>query len=368
VVLKREQADLIGHDGERYDALLDGFEPGMRTARVTPLFERLRAGLGPLLDGIRGASQPPPPPFAGRSFPDAGQWAFTMRLLADIGFDLDAGRQDISTHPFSTMIALRDVRVTTRLYPHDPFAAVFSTIHEAGHGMYDQGLDPAFEDLPIASPASLGAHESQSRLWENIVGRSRPFWEHYTPVIRETLAPALDGTDLEAVVRHVNRVQPSLIRVDADEVTYNLHILIRFELELAVLRGELEVTELAEAWDDAYGRYLGVHAPDAADGVLQDTHWSEGLFGYFPTYTLGNLYAAMLWRTLAADLPDVDDQIRAGRFDGILGWLREHVHRHGYRWECEELMRRATGADLSEEPFLDYLWGKFGPLYGIDRP
>ena len=367
VVLKREQADLIGHDGERYDALLDGYEPGMRTARVAPLFERLRAGLEELLGAIRGVEQLPDPPFAGRSFPDADQWRFTMRVLEDMGFDLDAGRQDLSVHPFSTMIALRDVRVTTRLYPHDPFAGVFSTIHEAGHGLYDQGLDPDYEDLPIASPASLGAHESQSRLWENVVGRSRPFWEHYTPIMREMLTPALEGTDVDAVLRHVNRVQPSLIRVDADEVTYNMHILIRFELELAVLRGKLEVAELPEAWDDAYQRMLGVRAPDAADGVLQDTHWSEGAFGYFPTYTLGNLYAAMLWCKLSADLPDVEEQIRAGRLDGILEWLRTNVHRQGYVWECEALMRNASGRELTEQPFLDYLWAKFGPLYGVSR-
>ena len=200
-----------------------------------------------------------------------------------------------------------------------------------------------------------------------MVGRSRPFWEHYTPIMRATLTPALEGTDVDAILRHVNRVQPSLIRVDADEVTYNMHILIRFELELAVLRGKLEVAELPEAWGDAYERMLGVRAPDAADGVLQDTHWSEGAFGYFPTYTLGNLYAAMLWCKLSADLPDVEEQIRAGRLDGILEWLRTNVHRHGYVWECEELMRNASGRELTEQPFLDYLWAKFGPLYGVSR-
>jgi carboxypeptidase Taq len=366
VVLKREQADLIGHDGERYDALLDAFEPDMRTARLVPLFAELRRDLAELLAAIRAAPPPPDPPFTGR-FPAERQIAFTERVLADLGFDLEAGRQDISAHPFSTTIALRDVRVTTRVYEDDPFSAVFSTIHEAGHGMYDQGFDPRFEDLPLASAPSLGAHESQSRLWENIVGRSRPFWDHYTPLLRETLGPALGGMDAEAVHRHINRVQPSLIRVEADEVTYNLHILIRFELELRLLRGELDVADLPEAWDAAYDEHLGVRPPDASDGVLQDIHWSEGSIGYFPTYTLGNLYAAMLWRRLAADVPDVDAAIGEARFAPILDWLREHVHRPGHLLECEPLMQRVTGESLSHRPFMDYLWGKFGPLYGVSR-
>jgi carboxypeptidase Taq len=366
--LKREQADLLGHDGERYDALLEGFEPDMRTARLVPLFAELRCELGELLDAIRGAPQPPEPPYAGERFPADVQIPFTLRVLADLGYDLDAGRQDISAHPFSTTIALRDVRITTRVYEDDPFSAIFSTIHEAGHGMYDQGFDPRFEDLPLAEAPSLGAHESQSRLWENVVGRSLPFWRHYAPVLNDMLGPGLGDMDAEAVYREVNRVRPSLIRVESDEVTYNLHILIRFELELQLLRGELDVADLPEAWNAAYAAHLGIRPPDDADGVLQDTHWSEGAFGYFPTYSLGNLYSAMLWRRLRSDVPDVEEAIGAARFAPILDWLREHVHRPGHVLECEQLMERVTGETLSHRPFMDYLWGKFGPLYGIERP
>jgi carboxypeptidase Taq len=367
VRLKREQADLLGHDGERYDALLEAYEPGMRTERLVPLFEGLRSELRTLLDAIAGAPAQPSP-LNGVVYPEAPQIRLANRILADIGFDLDAGRLDQSAHPFSSMVGLRDVRVTTRLYPENPFPSVFSTIHEAGHGMYDQGFDPAFEDLPLSEAPSLGAHESQSRLWENIVGRSRPFWERYTPVARELLGSDLGGMDADAVYRYVNRVSPSLIRVDADEATYNLHILIRFELELALLREELEVADLPGAWNDAYERHLGVRPPHDGDGVMQDTHWSDGSFGYFPTYTLGNLYSAMLWNRLAADVPGVDDAIAAGRFAPILDWLREHVHRPGHLLECEDLMRHVTGAGLSHGPLIDYLWAKLGPLYGISRP
>jgi len=367
VDLKREQADLLGHDGERYDALLDIFEPGMRSERLRPLFASLNDELVALVDAIRGVPQLPPPPYAGRRFADQGQWDFTMRLLADIGFDLESGRQDLSVHPFSTDIGHHDVRVTTRIFPDDPFSSVYSTIHEAGHGMYSQGHDERYEDMPVAEAPSLGAHESQSRLWENIVGRSRPFWEHYAAVIPEYLGDTVDGATVDDLYRDVNRVEPSLIRVEADEVTYNLHIMIRFELELALMAGDLDVDELPAAWNDAYARRLGVRPANDVVGVLQDTHWSDGAFGYFPTYSLGNLYSAMLWRALSADIPDVDEQIAAGRFDGILGWLREHVHRAGSLEDCEPMMRRVTGLELSHEPLMDYLWGKYGALYGVAR-
>ncbi len=227
---------------------------------------------------------------------------------------------------------------------------------------------PTTRDLPLAEAPSLGAHESQSRLWENIVGRSRPFWQRYTPILGELVGSDLGGWEAEQVYRHVNRVAPSLIRVDSDEVTYNLHILIRFELELALLRGELEVAELPEAWNEAYRRQLGIQPPHDGDGVLQDVHWSEGSFGYFPTYTLGNLYSAMLWNRLRSDLPDVEDDIAAGRFTPILDWLREKVHKPGHLLECEPLMREVTGSGLTTGPFVDYLWAKMGPLYGISRP
>ncbi len=365
VTLKREEADLLGHDGERYDALLEHYEPGMRTAQVEPMFASLTAELSELLGQIQDAGPLPPPPFAGRTFPDEAQMRFSMRLLPELGYDMQAGRLDLSVHPFTNAISRGDVRITTRMYADDPFPSVMGTIHEAGHGLYEQGMDPAYEDLPVGSPPSLGLHESQSRLWENVVGRSRGFWQHYTPLICEVIGAPMAGTSPEDVYRHVNTVQASLIRVDADEVTYNLHVLIRFELELALMREELEVADLPGAWNDAYQRHLGIRPPHDGDGVLQDTHWSGGAFGYFPTYTLGTIYSAMLWERLRRDLPDVDGQIAAGEFAPLLGWLREHIHHPGSLYEGPELIERVTGGGLDHRPLMRYLWAKFGPLYGL---
>jgi carboxypeptidase Taq len=367
VGLKREQADLIGYEGERYDALLDDYEPGMRTAQVEPMFAGLTKELVELLGQILAAPARPAPPFAGRIFGDDDQMRFSQRLLPDLGFDVvNAGRLDRSAHPFSTAIALGDVRITTRMYEHDPFPCVLATIHEAGHGMYEQGMDPEYEDLPVSSPPSLGLHESQSRLWENIVGRSRGFWQHYTPIMAEYMGESLAGTSAEDAYRHVNHVEPSFIRVDADEVTYNLHVLIRFELELALMRDQLEVADLPGMWNDAYERRLGIRPAHDADGVLQDTHWSGGAFGYFPTYTLGTIYSAMLWDRITVDLPDIDSQVAAAEFGPLLGWLRAHVHHQGSLYDGAELIQRVTGSELDHRPLMRYLWGKFGPLYGLE--
>ncbi|HET7427895.1 MAG TPA: carboxypeptidase M32 [Gaiellales bacterium] len=368
IAAKREEADLVGSDGERYDALLDQFEPGMRVKRLEPMLAGLRDELGALLEAIVAAPQLPAAPFEGRLFPDAEQWDFTIRLLADLGYDMTAGRQDRSAHPFTQTIALGDVRVTTRIDERHPLSAVFSTIHEAGHGMYEQGFDPAFEDTPLAEAPSYGLHESQSRLWENIVGRSLPFWQHYAPVMQEVFGEAMAGATAEDIYRASNRVQPSLIRVEADEVTYNLHILIRFELELALMRDELEVSELPAAWNEAYERTLGLTPPNDALGVMQDIHWSGGSFGYFPTYTLGNLYSALLWDAYRASDAGAEEHIRRGEFHNLLGWLRENVHRHGAIDLGEDLIRRVTGSGLDHRPFMRYLWTKYAPLYGLQVP
>jgi carboxypeptidase Taq len=367
VELKREQADMLGHDGERYDALLDLYEPGMRTERVEGVFAELASDLGELIQAIADAPQLPEPPFAGATFPDPLQWDLTIRMLADIGFDFDAGRQDRSAHPFTTTIALHDIRLTTRIDEADPFSALSSTLHEAGHGLYDQGFDPDYEDTPIAQAPSLGLHESQSRLWENLVGRSLPFWRRYTPVMHEVFGEAMHGASAEDVYRQVNRVTPSLIRVEADEVTYNMHILVRFELELALLRGDLSAADLPGAWNEAYRRRLGVTPPHDGDGVLQDVHWSSGAFGYFPTYSIGNLYSAILWNRMTADIPDVEARIEAGEFAPVLDWLRERIHRPGYLHEGEDLVRQVTGSGLDHRPFMAYLWAKYGDLYGVRR-
>ena len=367
VAAKREHADLIGFEEERYDALLDLYEPGMRVSRLEPLLLDLRDELGELLSAIVAAGPSQPSPFEGHTFPDQAQWDVVNRILADTGFDLTAGRLDRSAHPFTTTIALGDVRVTTRIYEHDPLGAIYSTIHEAGHGLYEQGFDPANEDTPVADAPSLGLHESQSRLWENIVGRSRPFWQHYAPVLREAFPEQLADVDGERLFRAANHVAPSLIRVDSDEVTYNMHVLIRFELELALMRDQLEVAELPEAWNDAYERSLGVRPPNDVLGVMQDIHWSHGAFGYFPTYTLGNLYAGLLWNAYRVAAPDAEQQIRTADFAPLLGWLRENVHRPGSIELGEALIRRVTGSGLDHAPFMRYLWEKYGSIYGIAR-
>ena len=367
VGLKREQADLLGHEGERYDALLDLYEPGMRTDRVERVFSALASDLDELIGAIAAAPPAPDPPFAGAVFADALQWDLTLRMLADIGFDFDAGRQDRSAHPFTTTIALHDIRLTTRIDETDPFSGLSSTLHEAGHGLYDQGFDPEYEDTPIAQAPSLGLHESQSRLWENLVGRSMPFWRRYAPVMHDVFGATMAGATPEDIHRQVNRVTPSLIRVEADEVTYNMHILVRFELEVALLRDELSAADLPAAWNDAYRRRLGVVPANDGEGVLQDVHWSSGAFGYFPTYTIGNLYSALLWNALKADIPDIHARIEAGDFAPLLGWLRDRIHRPGYIHEGEDLIRSVTGSGLTHEPFVAYLWEKYGDLYGVSR-
>jgi carboxypeptidase Taq len=363
--LKREEAELVGYESDAYDALLDEFEPGMTAARLEPLLGELRDETHRLLGEIAAAEPLAPAPFEGRVFPADAQWAFTIEVLRDLGFDLDAGRQDVSAHPFSSSAALRDVRLTTRIDELDPFSGLFATIHECGHGLYEQGFDPAYEDTPIAEAPSHGIHESQSRLWENIVGRSRAFWERYTPLMREAFPEAMAGTDVDDVYRHVNRVAPSLIRVEADEVTYNLHIAVRFRMELAMMRGELSAADLPAAWNDAYQELLGIRPDTDADGVMQDIHWSSGSIGYFPSYSLGNLYSAVLWEALEADHPDVEQRIAAGDLGVVLGWMRDHVHRRGYLEESEDTVRRATGHGLEVQPLIRYLRARRGPLYGL---
>ena len=281
-------------------------------------------------------------------------------MAAAIGFDFDRGRLDTAAHPFCSGIAPGDCRITTRFNPGDFTDGFFSILHEVGHGLYEQGLDPDHQGTPMGESVSLGVHESQSRLWENAIGRSRPFWEHWLPQARRIFRGPLVDVPLDAFLAAINRVEPSLIRVEADEVTYNLHILIRFELERALIGGGLAVGDLPAAWAEKYRDYLGVVPPDDASGCLQDIHWAAGLFGYFPTYTLGNLYAAKLYRKADADLGGLDPSIARGDFSGLLGWLRERVHRQGQRLRAGDLIREATGAGLDTEPLVESLRRKYG--------
>lgn len=365
--LTRQKAEALEPaTGLPYDAMLDEHEPEMTTSALRPVLAELREGLVPLVERIVGTQKRPDTHFLSEQrYPDAAQWDFTMRLLKDLGFDFANGRQDRSAHPFTQSCAERDVRLTTQIHENNLLSALFSTIHECGHGLYEQGFDPKFYRTYVAMAPSMGIHESQSRLWENIVGRSRPFWQHYLPELKKVFPEQLEKVDLDAFHRAVNLVEPSLIRTESDEVTYNLHILVRFELELAMFAGDLEVSALPEAWNQRMEEYLGVRPPTDAKGCMQDIHWAFGAFGYFPTYSIGNLYSAQLMDAYQKAHPGIWDDVAAGQFEPLLTWLREKIHRRGHTASADEIVRDATGQSLSVKPFLAYLEKKFGALYGI---
>ena len=300
-----------------------------------------------------------------RSFPVEVQERFGREAAAAIGFDFARGRLDVTAHPFCATLGPHDCRITTRYDPQFFNSAFFGILHEAGHGIYEQGLPAEHYGLPLGEAISLGIHESQSRLWENLVGRSRAFWTFFYPLAQQRFPAALGNTACDEFYFAINDVRPSLVRVEADEVTYNLHILIRFELERALLDGDLQPSELPGAWNEKYRQYLGIAPPDDRTGVLQDVHWSAGLVGYFPTYALGNLYAAQFFAQAKADLGDLEDMLGRGEFRPLLDWLREKIHRHGQRWSAAELVQRVTGRPLTAKPLVEQLRAKMAPLYGL---
>jgi carboxypeptidase Taq len=300
-----------------------------------------------------------------QEYDEASQEAFGLEVAQAFGYDLSRGRLDRAPHPFATGFSRDDVRITTRYNRRFFSIAVFAIFHESGHAMYQQGIAPALERTSLAGGASLGVHESQSRMWENMVGRSRPFWQHFFPRLRGIFAGPLAGVDVDAFYRAVNKVEPSLIRTEADEVTYNLHVILRFELEKVLLDGTLKVDDAPEAWNAKMKEYLGVTPPNDADGVMQDIHWASGSIGYFPTYTLGNVMAAQLLAAAQRAHPRLSEEFARGEFGTLLAWLREHVHRHGRKFFPQDLLQQATGSRLSPEPYLRYLWQKFGEIYGI---
>lgn len=363
--LRRQQADAIGHSGQRYDALLDNFEPGMTVARLTPVLSALKKKLTALVETLTNARKPRRELFKGYTFDVDRQWRLSVRILEDMGFDFGAGRQDKSIHPFTGGTHPLDVRLTTRLDEADPLSALFSTIHEGGHGLYEQGFSPEHHRTPLAAAPSMGLHESQSRLWENIVGRSRPFWQHYYPLLAKEFPQPFSRVSLDEFHAAVNEVTPSLIRVDADEVTYNLHIVLRYELELSLLDGALPVSELPAEWNRRMKEILGVSPANDLEGVLQDIHWAWGEFGYFPTYALGNLYSASLFAALKREVPQVEASMSQGQLSPILDWLRQRIHRQGFRWDAEKLLEKVTGRGLTDEDFLQYLKTKYAPLYNL---
>jgi carboxypeptidase Taq len=355
VTLRREYAACFPEAAHPYDVLLDDFEPQMTLAEVRPLFDRLVSALQPLVEA--GAQADVPEGLRGR-LPHDAQRSLLEVVLHDLGFDDATWRLDDTPHPFAQSPGFGDVRITTRYRDDDLGYSFYSGLHEFGHGLYEANFSPTLRRTPLYQCASLGIHESQSRLWENVIGRGRPFSTWLMPRLAEQLPDTYGSMDAATFYRGLNGVRRTLIRTEADETTYNLHIAVRLELELALIEERLEVDDLPGAWGEAMGRLLGVEVPSDRDGVLQDVHWSSGLFGYFPTYTLGNLIAAQLWEQLRADLPDVDTQIETGSFGAIREWLREHVHQHGRKYTQRELLRRATRQELDERPFVKYLTAK----------
>jgi carboxypeptidase Taq len=365
VHLKRQEAAAIGYREVPYDALLDEYEPGATTAEIRDLFAQLREELVPLVGAILATGRRAPHLIVERDYPVERQQTLGHQAAAAIGFDFDAGRLDVTTHPFCSGVGPGDCRITTRYNPRRFNDAFFGILHEAGHGIYDQGLDPEHYGTPMGCATSLGIHESQSRLWENQLGRSASFWEHFFPVTQQLFPEALGDVSLDDFVFAINDVQPSYIRVEADEATYNMHIILRFELEQALVRGDLKPADVPASWDEKFTRSFSLKPPTNALGCLQDIHWSMGGLGYFPTYTLGNLYAAQFMEQARQDLGDVDSDFRAGQFGRLKGWLNEKVHRQGQRYRAAELCRRVTGKALSHRPLLTYLRNKYGRLYGI---
>jgi len=362
--LKRQQADAFGYDECRYDALLDDYEPDERTANVGRVLAELRERLVPLVAAIAQSERRPNSALLQQEFPIERQQRFGRRLSAAIGFDYSRGRLDETAHPFCTGLGPNDCRITTRYDARSFGSALFGTLHESGHGIYDQGTPTEHYGLPLGETISLGIHESQSRLWENLIGRSRPFWQCFYGEVQEAFPEALAQTPFEEFFFAINEVRPSLIRVEADEATYNLHILVRFELEQALLDDDLPVADLPGAWREKYAHYLGIEPPSDTDGVLQDVHWSAGMVGYFPTYALGNLYAAQFFAQADADLGGLEPMLARGEFHPLREWLRENIHRHGQRYSAAELVERVTGKPLSSAALIEHLRAKLGPLYG----
>jgi carboxypeptidase Taq len=362
--LKHRQAEAYGYDTEPYDALIDDYEPYATVKTISEVFAKLREELVPLVEAIVDSGKRPDMSIIENDYPTDLQRKFGQEASAAIGFDYSNGRLDVTTHPFCSGIAPGDCRITTRYNPKHLGQAFFGTLHESGHGIYEQGLPAEQYGTPLAESVSLGIHESQSRMWENLVGRGKPFWEHFYPKAQATF-PALKGVAFDDFYFAVNNVEPSFIRVEADEVTYNLHILLRFEVERDLFRGKIKAEELPKVWNEKFVEYFGLTPENDAIGCMQDIHWSAGLFGYFATYALGNLYASQFFAKAKEELPNLEKEFAKGEFSNLKDWLRKNIHSHGKRYRAGELVQRITGKPLDHRPMMAYLKSKFGELYGI---
>ena len=363
--LSREYANFFPGYEHIADPLIDGPDPGMKASDIRRVFSELRGQLVPIVKTITEQKEADDSPLR-KKYPEDQQLAFGKAVVMDFGYDFERGRQDKTHHPFCTTFSIGDVRITTRVKEKYLADALFSTLHEAGHGMYEQGVNPALEATPLAGGTSSGVHESQSRTWENIVGRSRGFWEHYYPKLKKQFSRQLKGVDLDKFYRAINKVERSLIRTDADEVTYNLHVMLRFDLELQMLEGKLEIKDLPEAWHARYQNDLGIHAPSDVDGVLQDVHWYGGLIGgAFQGYTLGNIISALFYEAALKAHPQIPAEIGKGQFGNLHKWLKENLYQHGSKFTPNELIERITGGPLRIEPYIKYLKTKYGELYKL---
>ncbi len=362
--LTREKAEYIGYRDNPYDALLDEYEPFATTDTVRKIFGRIKPDLKKLIHGIVSSKQVDES-FLLKEYSVDKQEAFGREVLKDLGFDFNRGRLDVSAHPFTTSPGSDDIRITTRYQKNFFKTGIFGIIHECGHALYEQGFDGSIKTSVLGQGTSLGIHESQSRTWENMIGRSMPFWKYYFPRLREIFPDQLKDVSLSGFYKGINRVEPSMIRVEADEVTYTLHIILRFELELDLVSGKLKVGDLPEAWNSMMKELLGILPKNDAEGVLQDVHWSFGAIGYFPTYALGNLYGAQFFTAMKKDLEDTDSLLERGEFGPVLNWLRTNIHKHGSIYTAEELCRNVTGEPLNPSYFMQYLEDKYNGIYNI---
>jgi carboxypeptidase Taq len=360
--LRKRYIDCFEVDDEPYDIVLDDYERGMKTKEVRRIFDYLKEHQTPLVKEVadRGDAEP-----RSRNFEVEPQKVFELEVLREFGFDDEAWRLDPTVHPFASGTGVTDIRITTRYFT-EHLGGLFGTMHEFGHGLYEHQVDPSLERTPLARGVSLGMHESQSRMWENLVGRSQPFWRRFFRRLQELQPAALAGYDVDRWYREVNTAEPSLIRVEADEATYNLHIILRFELEQAMLADAFPLEQLPEEWNRRIWDYLGIEVPNDAEGVLQDVHWSGGSIGYFPTYALGNLISAQIWEKITADVPGLEDGFEQGEFGPLRDWLREHLHRHGRKFSPRETLERVVGtSEIDPAPYVRYLREKLASIYGI---
>ena len=365
VALTIRQAEYLGYQDEPYDALLNQYERGITAKQVKAIFDEHKPELVQLIADVRANADAVSDAVLHQPFDVDKQRTFGLNVVQKYGYDLTRGRQDVAVHPFCTHFSRNDVRITTRFNPEWLNPALFGTMHEAGHAMYEQGIAPALEGSPLASGASLAVHESQSRMWENVVGRSKGFWSWALPQLKATFPDQLGSVDLDTFYKAINKVQPSYIRVEADEATYNLHIMLRFELESEMVAGRLNIADLPEEWNDRFEAFFGITPQSDTLGVLQDVHWSSGLIGYFPTYALGNLLAAQYYNQALKAHPSIPDEIASGQFDTLRGWLNTNIHQHGRKFTSEELTRRVTGESIQSRDYIQYLKTKFSDVYGL---